>query len=101
MNNIYKIEDDILWYSMPKEVDQHVASGICKEMDMFIDAGGIREIVIDFSDTSFMDSSGVGVIIGRSKKLKYINGKVKVTNLSQRIKRIFAVTDLYSLVEEV
>lgn len=101
MENDFWIEEDELWYSLPKEVDQHVAALICKEIDMMIDAGGIRHLVIDFDKTEFMDSSGVGIIIGRSRKLKYFGGKVRVVNLSNAIKRIFVVTNLFSLVEEV
>ena len=97
----YKIIEDKLFYTMPKEIDQHVATGICQEMDMLIDAGGIRHVIMDFGATTFMDSSGVGIIIGRNRKLKLYNGTISVENLSERMKRIFRVTNLYSLVEEV
>ena len=101
MENSFSIVEDRLMYRMPREIDQHVATGICKDIDMMIDAGGIREVIMDFEDTMFMDSSGVGIVIGRSRKLKYMNGKIGVKNLSERMKRIFRVNNLYSLVEEV
>lgn len=66
----YIKEADRVTYLMPKEVDHHCAGQIIAELDALIEGCGVRKIVFDMKQTEFMDSSGIGVIIGRTKKLK-------------------------------
>lgn len=68
----YIREADRVKYLMPKEVDHHCAGQIIAELDALIEGCGVRKIVFDMKQTEFMDSSGIGVIIGRTKKLKYL-----------------------------
>lgn len=65
----YCMEDDEVIYFMPEEVDHHSVKNIAAELDGLIDSGIARKIVFDMTNTSFMDSSGIGVIIGRAKNL--------------------------------
>ena len=69
----YIKEADRVTYLMPKEVDHHCAGQIIAELDALIEGCGVRKIVFDMKQTEFMDSSGIGVIIGRTKKPKYFN----------------------------
>lgn len=46
-----------------------------------------------------MDSSGIGIIMGRYKLLKAINGKVSVCNLESNVERIFMISGLYKIIE--
>ena len=62
----YIKEADRVTYLMPKEVDHHCAGQIIAELDALIEGCGVRKIVFDMKQTEFMDSSGIGVIIGRS-----------------------------------
>ena len=94
----YQVSGQVLHYMMPEEVDHHVAQGLCKELDMLVDAHRIKELVLDYKETSFMDSSGIGVVIGRSKMLGFRDGKVYVTHLSKRMDDIFKATGLYKVV---
>ena len=73
----YIKEADRVTYLMPKEVDHHCAGQIIAELDALIEGCGVRKIVFDMKQTEFMDSSGIGVIIGRTKKLKYFNDSAR------------------------
>ena len=84
---------------LSKELDHHVAQMIAAEMDLLIDTYGIRTIVLDFAGTLFMDSSGIGTIIGRCKKMKYLNGKVKTRNMNDRVYRLFVAAGLHRIIE--
>ena len=55
------------------DLDHHAARAAFRETEAFIDRFLPRRCILDFSGVSFMDSSGIGVIIGRTKKLKYFN----------------------------
>ena len=85
---------------MPREIDHHVAGQLRQEADFMIEAGHVRRLVFDFSGTEFMDSSGIGVIIGRSRKIGYLGGDVAAKNLSDRMKKVFQVSGLYRLIQE-
>ncbi len=75
----YIKEADQVTYLMPKEVDHHCAGQIIAELDALIEGCGVRKIVFDMKQTEFMGSSGIGVIIGRTKKLKYFNRQLGVS----------------------
>ena len=79
----YIKEADRVTYLMPKEVDHHCAGQIIAELDALIEGCGVRKIVFDMKQTEFMDSSGIGVIFGSTKILKYfIDSSVSVCNMS-------------------
>lgn len=95
----YEVRGRALIYQMPKELDHHVAQQMCKELDMLVESFSIIELELDFSKTEFMDSSGIGVIIGRSKTMQFRNGKLVVSHMSPRVDTIFRSVGLQKLVE--
>lgn len=98
METKYQVTGDLMVYQMPREVDHHCAGTISAEMDRMIENHGIRRLVLDFSDTDFMDSSGIGLIIGRSRLMRFFQGEINVCHLSERMQRIFGTSGLYKLV---
>lgn len=88
-----------LIYYMPKEVDHHAAEQLQKRLDALIDMYQIRELVFDFSETEFMDSSGIGILIGRSRKLHFYNGTVYAAHLEGRAGKIFAASGLGKIIK--
>ena len=97
--NYFKEAEKVIYY-MPKEVDHHSAKTISAELDRLIESEGVRKIVFDMGQTEFMDSSGIGIIIGRSRKLKFFNDSgVSVRNMSQRVDLILRCAGIYSIVD--
>ena len=103
MKNLYEKEYEVkgrrLIYYMPKELDQHVAQYLCKELDMLIDAFGISVLELNFGKTEFMDSSGIGVILGRTKTMQFRGGSVVASGMKERLTRIFYASGLQKVVE--
>ena len=66
----YELNEGCLTISMPKELDHHSAEQLRMEADLLIDSYRVRSLVFDFSGTEFMDSSGIGVLIGRHVHFK-------------------------------
>ena len=63
----------------------------------------VSDVVFDFSDTKFMDSSGIGVIMGRYKRVYLLGGEVFAVHTSERMKRILSmsgVTKIMQIYEE-
>lgn len=94
----YKLGNGCMTIVMPKEVDHHCAEQIKKEADLLISAYRVKRLVFDFYETEFMDSSGIGVIIGRCKNMGFAGGEVEAAHLSPRIQKIFVVSGLHKLV---
>lgn len=97
MGKRYQMQGNWLVYRMPQEVDHHSAKTLSEEMDGMIEHRGVRSMVLDFRDTDFMDSSGIGVIIGRCKLLRLFQGELRVQNLSDRMMRIFRASGLWQI----
>lgn len=95
----YIIQNELMVVMMPKELDHHIASQLSKELDSMIDSYSIRRLTFDFSQTNFMDSSGIGTIIGRCRKLKYLNGKVMSVNMNKRVEHLFRAAGLHRLID--
>ena len=97
MEGKYRVKDGCLTVAMPK--DHHSALGLKAETDMLIGAYHVRRLVFDFSETEFMDSSGIGVIIGRCKNMNYGGGSVEAEHLNARIEKIFLVSGLNKIIK--
>mgnify|MGYP003306345709 FL=1 len=99
MEENFQVIDNYLMIKMPEEVDHHKSVYISKMADDYIMREGIANLVFDFEDTRFMDSSGIGIIIGRYKKIAYFGGKVFAINADTRIKRTLLICGLHKVVE--
>ena len=76
------------------ELDHHGAGKMRDEVDMAIERAKPRELVLDFADIHFMDSSGIGFVMGRYRLMTALGGNVKVTGLSDRMERVMRLAGL-------
>ncbi len=76
------------------ELDQHSAGSVRRELDRCLRRTGVVNLVLDFSRLQFMDSSGIGVIIGRYKLVKSLGGDVAVVSASASMDRIITASGL-------
>lgn len=95
----YEVRGHALVYYMPKELDHHVAQQLCKELDMLVESFAVQELELNFEKTEFMDSSGIGVVIGRSKSMQFRGGKLSASHLSRRVDMVFQSVGLQKIVE--
>ena len=71
----YQVQENCLTIYLPAEVDHHNAEEMKRKADKLIDRNHIKYVIFDFENTDFMDSSGIGVIMGRYKTISLIGGK--------------------------
>ena len=95
----YQLTEEKLTIMMPQEVDHHVAQHMSREVDCLMDSWHVRTLVFDFSRTEFMDSSGIGVLIGRKKRMDLHGGRVRSANLTGRALQIFEKSGLKQIIE--
>lgn len=96
----YEIRNRCLIIKLSKELDHHNAVTLREQADYLIDKGNVKHIIFDFSKAGFMDSSGIGVIMGRYKKVIFTGGKVAVIGVGKPINRIFQLSGLYKIIEK-
>ena len=95
----FKVIDHYLCICMPKEVDHHNATGITQKADEMICKSEVKNLIFDFSETEFMDSSGIGIILGRYKKISCFKGKVYAIHVSPQIRKILHMSGLQKIIE--
>lgn len=88
----YQVQGNCLTIFLPHEVDHHNAEEIRRESDRLIEKHHIRYVIFDFRETNFMDSSGIGVIMGRYKRLYMMGGEVCAVHTSDRVKKILTMS---------
>jgi anti-sigma B factor antagonist len=59
--------------------------------------GGERKFLIDFTNTGYIDSSGLGVLVSLSKKIREQNGELRLSNLNEDLRTLFELTKLDTL----
>lgn len=96
----YETQKRCLIIYLNGELDHHNAIQIREEADRLVERNHIKHIIFDFSGTDFMDSAGIGVIMGRYKKVIFIGGKIAVTNVKSSVDRIFRISGLYKIIEK-
>ena len=95
----FQVIDNCLMVKLPEEVDHHRAAFISESADKYIVKENVCHVVFDFEDTRFMDSSGIGIIMGRYKKIACFGGHVYVIHADSQIQRILKLSGLHQIVE--
>ena len=90
--------NNILIIKLNGELDHHSSSYVKDEIDDEILAKNPKNILFDMSHLNFMDSSGIGVIIGRYKFIASNGGKVGIVSMKPQIKRIYEICGLKRII---
>ena len=81
------------------EIDHHSAGELRREIDEAVERDCPTMLVLDFKDVTFMDSSGIGLIMGRSKLMKECGGRLEVRNSQPYIKRVLKLSGIERIVK--
>ena len=95
----YHIYNNCLTIFLPKEVDHHNAEDIRTVADQLIQKHQIKSVIFDFERTNFMDSSGIGVIMGRYKLIYLMGGEVWAVHPNERIKKILTMSGVTRIIQ--
>ena len=97
MEKPYTVDDDCLIIHLDEELDHHLTELIRGTIDNIIEGKRIRYIIMDFENRGFMDSSGIGFIMGRYKKIAPYKGSIYVVNMGRGLERIFKIAGLFTI----
>ena len=96
-----KILNNTLYIGLSGELDECVSEYTRSGLDEILSGAKAGKVVIDLSQLSFMDSTGIGVLIGRYKKLKNKEIPVYIANPSVQADKIFRMTGLYEIMPKI
>ncbi len=93
----YEVTGPQLIVHLPEEMDDHNCKGIREDIENILRMHDIRQMIFDFSATTFMDSSGLGVLLGRCRSMKQRGGVVLIYGEKERIHRILSICGVYQV----
>lgn len=100
METQYIVLGNTLLVSMGEEIDHHCSGRIKGRIDSYLFEQPIQHVVFDFSNTKFMDSSGIGIVMGRYRLLKGVGGTVKIIHISETQDKMFEMSGIYDMIEK-
>ena len=89
-----KNKNSTLYAFLKGEIDHHTALPCRLHIDEKIETCRPKTVILDFSDVSFMDSSGIGLVMGRYKILNELGGNLEITGLSDNSYRVMRLAGL-------
>lgn len=97
MNIVKKNEENKLVFYLNGELDHHVADRVRKILDLEIESLRPKDVIFDFSNLSFMDSTGIGILLGRYKKLKEYGAAVYARGAQNMIDKLLKLSGIYNI----
>ena len=101
METKYFESQKLLIFKITEEIDECKVKEIRRRADYEIERFMPKKVIFDFDSVSFMDSAGIGMIIGRYKQAAMLGGEVFVANLTDSVRKIFAMSGVLKLIKEV
>lgn len=96
-----KLYLDTLYLSISGELDENSAQYVRANLDEQLDVNYYKQIVIDLSKLEFMDSTGIGVLLGRYKKMQQKGIPIYISNPSKQADKIFRMSALYDIMPKL
>lgn len=93
--NFYEVNGETLIVHLPEELDHHTVEIIRKGTDQLFCSKRIRDVVFDYKNTYFMDSSGIGLVMGRYREVRYLKGDIYITCVNGKVSRFLEISGLY------
>ena len=90
----FDFNDGVLRVTIVGEINHHSAVFVRQEIDEKIQELRPQNLVLDLADAPFIDSSGLGLIMGRYQRMQELGGTLTVANLSAEHKKIFKLAGL-------
>ena len=95
----FDVRGTTLFVRLPAEIDHHNAEELRTGADRILQRKLIRQVIFDFEKTVFMDSSGIGMIMGRYKMMRFMGGNVAAVHVNERMQRIMKLSGICRLVD--
>lgn len=94
-----EIERKTLIVKLEGELDHHTSGLVRDKIDSELDKGIVNNLLLNLEHLSFMDSSGLGVLLGRYKKVRQLDGKMSLCCVQPNVYKIFELSGIFKILE--
>ena len=101
MQILHKQQNDTLIVFLIGELDEHTSAYTRDKLDKVLSSGYHNKIVLDCSGLSFMDSTGIGVFLGRYRKMKQLNTPIFIAGAKNSVDRVFNLSGIYKIMPKI
>lgn len=98
MNITYEKESRLLKFQMTEEIDHYMAEKIRSKADFEIQEHTPKSVLMDFENVSFMDSAGIGMLLGRYKTAKMVGSTLNIANVKPNIKKVLEMSGVLKII---
>lgn len=99
MKSKYYNDKKLLILKLTEEIDECTVQKIRREADYEIERYMPRKIIFDFNSVTFMDSAGIGLIIGRYRIANMLGGTVEIANVTDSVKKVIELSGLLKIIK--
>lgn len=99
MESKYYNEEKLLILKLTEEIDECTVQKIRRKADYEIERYMPRKVIFDFNSVTFMDSAGIGLIIGRYRRANMLGGTVEIANVTDSIRRVLELSGLLKIIK--
>lgn len=93
-----EVKNGVLCIRLEGELDHHTADELRIRVNQLMDEEMIQHILLNLGKLTFMDSSGLGVILGRYKQITSLGGEMVVCAISPTVRRLFELSGMFKII---
>lgn len=97
----HNIQNGTLTVWLGGEIDESCAAFVRARLDALFDAEGVRKVVLDFASVSFMDSTGIGMLLGRYKILKARGVPLLLRSPQTVVDKVLSLSGIYEIMPKI
>ncbi len=90
--------DKLLTLKISEEIDENCTDKLRRKIDNEITRFLPRKVIFDFSNVSFMDSAGIGMLLGRYKVIKMLGGNLELSNVNNQVRKVFEISGILKII---
>lgn len=98
LTTMFEVKEDVLIVRLAGELDHHEAEILREKWQEMMYKNAIKHVILNLESINFMDSSGIGVVLGRYKEVMQLGGEMVVCSVTAPIERIFEMSGLFKIV---
>jgi len=91
---------DAMLVQLTGELDHHTADHVRQSVDSELERGNVKHVMMDFSELDFMDSSGLGMLLGRYKRVTQLGGSMAVCGVGGTLIKLFELSGLFKIIRQ-